>query len=339
MTQHHLRLAHPTLSRRTCLRLLAGAAVATSLAACRPVSRSPALRSPAQTAKESEGGHMPQGEGLPVQKVLANGVELHYVEQGEGEPLVLLHGGFADYREWGPLSARLAEHNRVIAYSQRYYYPNRNLPIVPGYTTLVDAEDLAAFLQVLNLDRSHVVGYSSGAYMALAMALQHPKLVRTLALAEPPIIDWLPGLPGGDELYADFMARFWQPTGDAFRQGDAELAMRTSVKYFAGADVLDELPPDVRQGLEENLAGWEAFTTSQDCFPMIDKAQVAELSMPVLLITATDTLPVHKLVNGELIRLLPRAEHAILQDSTHEMLEEQPQAFAAAVLEFLRTHA
>jgi pimeloyl-ACP methyl ester carboxylesterase len=326
-------LAQHTLARRAFLHMLAGTAAAAALAACRPVSK------PSTQVAAAAGSGTPQAAELPLQKIAANGVELHYVEQGQGEPLVLLHGGFADYREWSPLMARMAQHNRVIAYSQRYYYPNQNLPIAPGYTTLVDAEDLAAFLQALSLDRSHVVGYSSGAYMALAMALQHPELLRTLTLAEPPIIHWLPGLPGGGDLYADFMSRFWQPTGDAFRQGDAELAMRTSVEFFAGADVLDELPPEVRQELEENLAGWEAFTTSQDCFPMIDKAQVAELPMPVLLITAENTLPIHQLVNDELSRLLPQAEHALLRDATHEMLDEQPQAFAAALIEFLRKQA
>lgn len=143
----------------------------------------------------------------------------------------------------------------MIAYSQRYYYPNENLPIAPGYTTLVDAADLAAFLQALDLDPSHVVGYSSGAFMALAMALEHPELVRTLTLAEPPILHWASGLPGGDAILADFMHKFWEPVGAAFRQGDKELALRLSVQFFIGADVLDELPGEVRQVLDENLGG------------------------------------------------------------------------------------
>lgn len=317
--------AQYTLARRSFLQLLAGTTVAATLAACRPVAR------PAEPSV-TEGDTQQTGD-LLLQKVNANGVELHYVEQGQGAPLVLLHGGFADYRQWGPLMARLAEHNRVIAYSQRYYYPNQNLPIVSDYTTLMDAEDSAALLQALQLERSHVVGYSSGAFMALAMALNHPELLRTLTLAEPPIIHWL---PSDNEQYAKFISEFWQPTGDAFRQGDPELAMRTSIKWFMGADVLDELPAEFRQGLEDNLKGWEAFTTSLDCFPMIDKAQVAELSMPILLITAENTMTTQQTINSELARLLPQAEHVILRNSTHEMLDEQPEAFAAAVAEFVQ---
>jgi pimeloyl-ACP methyl ester carboxylesterase len=296
------------------------------VAACQPITRpevAPAA-DPAQAA-----------DALQLQKVSVNGVELHYVEQGEGDPLVLVHGGLSDYREWGPQMARFAPHYRVIAYSQRYYYPNQNLPIVPNYTTLVDAADLAALVQALSLERSHIVGYSSGAYMALAMALDHPELVQTLVLAEPPIIDWVPDLPGGETVYNEFMTTFWQPVGEAFRHGDKELALRKSVEFFIGTDVLDELPLEVRQAMDENIWGWEAFTTSQDCFPLLDKQRVAALPMPVLLLAAANTLPMHKLINAELARLLPQAERVTIADATHEMWSEQPEACGKAVLQFL----
>ncbi|MCE7981927.1 MAG: alpha/beta hydrolase [Caldilinea sp. CFX5] len=321
--------SHPqlTLARRTFLQVLASATGAALLAACKPIT---APSQPVNTTITQE------EERMTLQKIVANGVELHYVEQGQGEPIVLVHGGLSDYREWGPQMARFAQTHRVIAYSQRYYYPNQNLPIVADYTTLVDAADLAALLHALKLERSHVIGNSSGAFIALAMALEHPALVRTLTLTEPPILHWASGLPGGDAVLADFMGAFWEPVGAAFRQGDKELALRTSIKFFIGADVLDELPAAVRQVLEENLAGWEAFTTSADCFPMLDQAQVAQLPMPSLLLTAEKTLPIHQLVNRELVRLLPQAKHVTIPDATHEMWTEQPEACGAAVLAFLQ---
>jgi pimeloyl-ACP methyl ester carboxylesterase len=95
----------------------------------------------------------------------------------------------------------------------------------------------------------------------------------------------------------------------------------------------------VRQGLEENLDGWEAFTTSHDCFPMLDKAQVADLPAPILLLTAENTLATHQLINAELVRLLPQAQHVSIQDATHEMWTEQPEACSEAVLHFLLAQA
>ncbi len=323
--------AQQMLARRSFLQLVASTTLgATLIAACKPIT---APGQPPVAAEPQEGMNM------KLQKVVANGVELHYVEQGQGDPLVLLHGGLSDYRRFAPQMAQFAQNHRVISYSQRYNYPNQNLPIVDDYTTLVDAEDLAAFLQALDLDQSHIMGYSSGAFMALAMALDHPEMVRTLVLNEPPILHWLPGLPGGDTIFAEFMSTFWEPVGEAFRQGDKELALRRSVEFFIGADVLDELPAEVRQGMEDDIAAWEAFTTSHDTFPMIDKAQVAQLPMPILLLTAANTLPLHKLVNAELARLLPQAKYVTIADATHEMWDEQPDACVDAILEFLQGQA
>jgi pimeloyl-ACP methyl ester carboxylesterase len=95
----------------------------------------------------------------------------------------------------------------------------------------------------------------------------------------------------------------------------------------------------VRQVLDENLSGWEAFTTSADCFPMLEKQQVAQLPMPILLLTAVNTLPIHQLVNSELVRLLPQAKHVTIADATHEMWTEQPEACGRAVLAFLQGQA
>ena len=311
-----------TQARRMFLQFIAGTAGAALLAACQPIIRP--TEAPATSNAQVAGD-------LKLQKVVANGVELHYVEQGQGEPLVLVHGGLSDYREWLPQMARFAQHYRVIAYSQRYYYPNQNLPIVDDYTTLVDAEDLTALLQALDLAPSHLVGYSSGAFMALAMALEHPAMVRSLVLAEPPILHW-----ATEPVLTEFMTVFWEPVGAAFRQGDKELALRTSIEFFIGADVLDELPAEVRQPLEENLAGWEAFTTSADCFPMLDKEKLAQLPMPILSLTAANTLPIHQEVNAELARLLPQATQVTISDASHEMWAEQPEACGEAVLTFLQ---
>lgn len=183
MSQRNASNAHYTLARRSFLRLVAGTTVTATLAACQPITR-PATEPAASNA---------QGEsGLKLQKVVANGVELHYAEQGQGDPVILVHGGLSDYRV-GAQMARFASHYRVIAYSQRYYFPNQNLPIVDDYTTLVDADDLAAFLHALNLERSHIVGYSSGAFMALAMALGPPQLgahADARRAAHPALGDW-----------------------------------------------------------------------------------------------------------------------------------------------------
>ena len=276
---------------------------------------------------------------MDLQKVMVNGVNLHYVEQGQGSPLVLVHGGLADYREWAPQMERLAQSYRVIAYSRRYNYPNQNRELRPDHSALMEAEDLAAFMWALGLDRSHVVGYSYGAFATLCLALDHPELVRTLTLAEPPVHRWVLGLPGGDALFADLMTRLWEPAGQAFRRGDKEEALRVSLDFFIAPGALSQIPAELRQVLEDNLREWEALTTSRDAFPILAKERVAQLPMPILLLTGDQTLPIHRLVNDEIERVLPKAQRVRLPEATHDMWNEQPEACGTAVLQFLGRHA
>ncbi|MGC2744194.1 MAG: alpha/beta fold hydrolase, partial [Candidatus Angelobacter sp.] len=115
--------------------------------------------------------------------ILNNGIELHYVERGTGVPVVFVHGSLGDGGYWtDQVNAFAAAGYRAIAYSRRYSPPNHN-KAQPGYSAVVDAEDLAALITKLRLGRVHVVGHSYGALTALFLASRHPELVRTLVLA------------------------------------------------------------------------------------------------------------------------------------------------------------
>jgi pimeloyl-ACP methyl ester carboxylesterase len=232
---------------------------------------------------------------------------------------------------------RFAQTNRVIAYSRRYNYPNQERAIAPNHSAIVEAQDLASFIRVLKLERPHVVGYSYGAFTALCVALDYPELVRTLVLAEPPIVRWVIDLPGGDKLFADFMT-FWQSVGQAFRAGKKEQALRITANFFFGEGAFDGIPDEIRQILKDNMREREALTTSRDAFPMLDKQRVAQLHQPTLLLTAERTMPINHLVNDELARVLTSAQRVTIPDATHEMWFEQPEACGAAVMQFLRKH-
>src|SRR5687767_5291803 len=120
-------------------------------------------------------------------KLAVNGTELHYVEAGEGDPLVFVHGGLSDYRTWRPQIEPFSARYHVVAYSRRAYYPN---PFPPDYTRcdmMQHVSDLAALIEKLGLGRVHIVANSYGSYISLLYALHHPQQVRAMALAEPPI--------------------------------------------------------------------------------------------------------------------------------------------------------
>jgi pimeloyl-ACP methyl ester carboxylesterase len=228
---------------------------------------------------------------------------------------------------------------RVISYSRRYNYPNEN-PLTASYrSAYTDADDLAAFIRHLKLGRVHLVGTSAGALAALVLATEHPRVVRSMVLAEPPVHRWAKDDPRGEALYRRFMISIWEPAAAAFKAGDDQGAMRILVDGFAGAGRFDGLPPEARAVAMQNSRFFKAATSSADPFPAVSKGKVRRLDMPVLIVTGEDTIRLHKFVNEELARLLPKAERATIPQAGHGSSRENPKAFNAAVTKFLENHS
>lgn len=278
------------------------------------------------------------GQPAEPTKVRVNGVELHYAEQGQGEPLILLHGGQGDYRSWAPQIKELSRRYRVIAYSRRYNHPNDN-PLTADYRlAYTDAADLAALMRHLDLTSANLVGTSAGALAALVLATEHPEMVRSMVLAEPPAHRWAKDDPNGEALYTEFIASIWAPAGAAFKRGNDHQAMRILVDGFAGPGKFESLPPDARRGVIQNARFFKAATSAADPFPEIPKHKVAQLRMPILIVTGENTIRLHRFVNDELARLLPKAWRVTIPRAGHGSARENPHAFNEAVTKFLAGH-
>jgi pimeloyl-ACP methyl ester carboxylesterase len=108
--------------------------------------------------------------GAELQHVDVNGAHLAYVEKGQGEPVVFVHGGISDLSIWGPLLEPVSHRYRAIAYSRRYAWPNQPIPEGVPDTIAPHAADLAQLIENLHLGAAHVVGNSWGAFVALVVA-------------------------------------------------------------------------------------------------------------------------------------------------------------------------
>jgi pimeloyl-ACP methyl ester carboxylesterase len=262
------------------------------------------------------------------------GATLHYVEAGKGAPVILMHGGQGDYRAWQAHMPALSQQYRVIAYSRRHHFPNTN-PITGNYSARQDAEDLGGFMAALKLGPAHLIGTSYGALGALIFALEHPAQVRSLVLAEPPVLEWANDLPGGRELYTHFMDNVHRQAQKLFAAGREEDALRILIDEFDGAGSFDRLPPERREVVMQNAGFFRAVTASAEPFPNLDRARVRRLPRPLLVVRGQHTDALHRMVSEHLASLVPQAKSVVIPDAGHGSPRQNPRIFTEAVQTFL----
>lgn len=265
--------------------------------------------------------------------IVVNGTQLHYIELGQGEPLILLHGGQGDYRAWTVHMAELARRYRVISYSRRYHYPNQN-PLTSRYSARVDADDLAQLIRALGLGPVHLVGTSYGAFVALALAVEQPRLVRTMVLAEAPVLQWANATPHGAELYQDFLQRTHVPAAAAFARGDEVAAVRDFIDAFDGVGTFDKLPPERRNSILQNAGYFRAITAARDPYPDLSRRAVSRIRRPALVVRGEQTHELDVIVANEVAAAL-HAKVAVIPGAGHGSPRTHPQQFLSVVTEFL----
>ncbi len=126
-----------------------------------------------------------------------NGIQLAYQVFGKGSPLILLHGGFGSVEMFGPNVELLAAKHQVIGVDLQSHgrSPAADRPI--RFETMAD--DIAALIKVLKLERAAVMGFSLGSAVALRTAIQHPELVERLVLVSAVFkrSGWFPEMTAG----------------------------------------------------------------------------------------------------------------------------------------------
>jgi pimeloyl-ACP methyl ester carboxylesterase len=107
-----------------------------------------------------------------------NGLELYYEVHGDGEPLILLHGGVGAIEMFGEVLPMLAEGRKVIGADLQAHGRTADIDRPLSYEQM--AEDVAALIGHLGFERADVMGYSLGGGVALQTAIRHPDAVRKL---------------------------------------------------------------------------------------------------------------------------------------------------------------
>jgi pimeloyl-ACP methyl ester carboxylesterase len=189
--------------------------------------------------------------------VRSEGCDLYHEEIGEGVPILLIHPSGATASTWGSAIDELARVGRVITYDRRGYARTGGEPVRSVSTHTADA---AALMELVGAGPAVVVGTSSGAIIAIDLAVRRPDLVRAVIEHEGP---WrfTRHIPGGPQ------ARALATIGSLLVRGRpsdaAEALLRSAYSYRDGGTAWDAFPEEWRRAGRENARAtlWDFFLT------------------------------------------------------------------------------
>lgn len=263
--------------------------------------------------------------------VTVNGIDLHYVEAGSGEPLLLIMGFGGDHLAWAFQVPALSARYRVITFDNRGAGQS-SVPDEP-YSTRVMAQDAVGLLDALGVERAHVLGVSMGGMIAQEVALQHPGRVRSLQLhctyARP-------------DRYILALMEAWRAVR---ARATPEEWLRTVALWLFSPRTYAERPDFVETVIQTGLANPHPFSLTGflrqgDAVRGHDALdRLPGLACPTLVSVAEDDILVPPRFAREVAAATPGAELRVIEGAGHVYFWERADVFNAMCLDFLALHA
>ena len=281
---------------------------------------------------------MQAAESMPIasRTLVVDGLSLHYLTAGHGEPLLLLHGYAETSRMWRPVIPIFAEKFTVIAPD----LPGIGDSAIPksGLDMKTSAVRIHALVKALGISKARVVGHDIGLMVAYAYAAQFPTETEKLVLMDA----FLPGVEGWEPVYNSPLIwhfRFYGPTPEALVKGRERIYFERFWNDFA-ADKTHSIPEADRRAYTEaysrpgrmaaGFAYFQSFPQTATDFTALSKTM---LPMPVLTIGGEKA-------NGEVLAkqvklISPNGRSIVIPGAGHWILEEKPKETIDALQGFL----
>jgi pimeloyl-ACP methyl ester carboxylesterase len=254
-----------------------------------------------------------------------NDINLHYEVNGNGQPLVFIHGLGSSARDWELQAAEFSRTFKVITFDLRGHGQS-DKPQGP-YSMSLFASDTAGLLQALGIESANVVGLSLGGGVAFQLAIDSPALVKRLV-----IVNSAPEL-----VVRTFKDRLmvWQRFAIVKLLGMRKMGEVLSKRLFPKPEHADLRATFVERWTENDSRAYQDAMRAMIGWSVMDK--LGSIRCPTLIVTADqDYTPVA--VKEAYTKLIPSAKLLVISDSRHATPVEQPQKFNAAVMDFLKEH-
>jgi pimeloyl-ACP methyl ester carboxylesterase len=262
-------------------------------------------------------------------------MEASFVEQGSGEPVLLIHGTLCDHRIWEAQRENIATTYRYLALDLRYHGTSPWPDLGQSYSTTDHENQVIEFIRALDAGRVHLVGQSYGAYIAVRVALRAPTILRSLVLQEPSIESLLTG-PGADAVLAK-RKRDFAPAIAAGKKDQFDLAARLVVEALMnkGPGSWSSIPASLQEMFVDNtrtlplffLSGSAAEVTCND---------LGAITLPTLIINGAQTLRFFSAVGERVAACIPGSRREVIDHASHAVETEHAKVYGDLLLAFLR---
>jgi pimeloyl-ACP methyl ester carboxylesterase len=264
-----------------------------------------------------------------------DGVRLYVEETGEGDPILFMHEFGGHYLSWEPQVRYFSRRYRCIAYAARGWPPSDVPDDVRAYSQSRAADDAAAVLRGLGIQKAHLVGLSMGATAALEFGIRHPDMALSLTAAAG---------GGGGSTDAEQKRRF-QEDCTAFAERIERDGMAAMAELYCGGPARvqyrDKDPrgwAEFKQQFAHGSARGHALTVlgvQGGRVPFFERGdELARLRPPLLVIVGDEDESTLELALF-LKRTVPRCGALMLPKTGHTMNLEEPAKFNAALEDFL----
>ena len=267
-----------------------------------------------------------------MQTVKANGITMHYDQQGSGEPLILIPFLSADHACYAFQVPEYAKHFTCISLDLRGTGESDKPEGV--YTTELFADDVSAFMQALGIDSAHISGLSLGAGVGLCLAIKHPEKVKSLSLHA-----------GWDKTdgFVKVVIESWQMMAQSLGNV-TDVVIRgifpwcfTPELYNARPDYIDSLAAFVRSRPAMSVAAFMQHSNavlSHDCAQHLQR-----ISAPTQITVGSHDMLTSTRFANRLKAGIRNSELAIFDGCAHAQLYEKVDEFNQKTLNFLRGRA
>jgi 3-oxoadipate enol-lactonase len=258
--------------------------------------------------------------------IQANGIQLHYEQHGwdrPGDVLVLSNGVLMSTASWAYQTPVLSGHCRLLLYDCRGMWQSEHPP--GPYSMAQHADDLAALLDALGVERAHIGGVSYGAEISLVFALRYPERTRSLVVAS--------AVSQVDPLLRAMMAGWIA----AARARDPELLFQVTLPVNFSERWMAANPAALEAARQRyRQLDMDAFLELLLSFSQLDiTADLHRIDAPALVMVGEEDILKPRKYAEIIARELPNSEFAIVPHAGHAVLWEQAPVFNSLILGFL----